>query len=167
MLKVQLSMFWNLAVRRVGRYWKLAFGFSVALLLGACATPVFPPVDLASAGWRTRVGQAIWKPDRSKPEIVGDLLIATDQNGNAYLEFSKTFPIVSARLTTNAWQVEFPPQRRHYAAQGNPPARIGWLQLLRAADERSVGPPWEVSGKSEKSITLANATTGERIEAHF
>lgn len=138
-----------------------------AIVLSGCATPNFPQVDLASDAWRKRIGQAIWKPDAAKPEIVGDLLVATDQLGNAYLEFSKTLPLVSAHLTTNAWQVEFPPQHRRFAARGNPPARIGWLQFLRAADDRRVASPWQLTDKTAKSMTLANAKTGERIEVHF
>jgi hypothetical protein len=132
-----------------------------------CRTPTFPPVDLNAPGWQTRTGQAIWKPNRSKPEIVGDLILSLDQHGNAYLEFSKAFPIVHARLTVDAWQIEFPPQNKRYAAPGKPPARISWLQLLRISTGAGITKGWDVSERSENSITLSNANTGEVIEAHF
>ena len=137
------------------------------LFLVACHTPPFPPVDLAAPGWQTRTGQAIWKPDRLKPEIVGDLILSTDQNGNAYLEFSKAFPIVHARLMPDAWQIEFPPQNKRYAAPGPPPARISWLQLLRIWTGAEIPKRWNASDRSENGITLRNTKTGELIEAHF
>ena len=139
----------------------------LALVFLGCRTPTFPPVDLSSPGWKTRSGQAIWKPDRSKPEVVGDLIISSDQNGNAYLELSKAFPIVSARITPDGWQVEFPPQNKRYAAPGQPPARISWLQLLRAWTGADVAKGWSISDRSENAITLSNEKTGEVIEAHF
>ena len=123
-------------------------------------------MDLSAPGWRTRTGQAIWKPDRAKPEIVGDLLIASDQNGNAYLQFSKAFPIVSARLTRNRWEIEFPPQNKRYAAPGQPPARLVWLQLLRAIAGLDVNRHWNMA-RTENSLTLTNTRSGEALEAHF
>jgi len=132
-----------------------------------CRAPAFPPLDVSAPGWQTRTGQAIWKPDRSKPEIVGDLILSADQNGNAYLEFSKAFPIVHARLAPNAWQIEFPPQNKHYAAPGKPPARISWLQLVRLWTGGIIAQDWNVLDHSESAITLTNSKTGEMIEAHF
>jgi hypothetical protein len=132
-----------------------------------CHTPTFSPVDLNDSGWKTRSGQAIWKPDRFKPEIVGDLILSSDQSGNAYLEFSKAFPIVHARLAPNAWQIEFPPQNKRYAAPGQPPSRISWLQLLRISTGGEIAKGWSVSNRSESGIALSNSKTGELIEAHF
>jgi hypothetical protein len=137
------------------------------LLFVGCRTPNFPPADLSAPGWKTRTGQAIWKPDRSKPEIVGDLVIAADQSGNAYLQFSKAFPIVSARITPDAWQIEFPAQNKQYAAPGKAPSRISWLQLLRIWTKAEISKNWEISKQAENAITLSNAQTGEWIEAHF
>jgi len=137
------------------------------ILLVGCRTPHFAPVDLSAPGWKTRTGQAIWRPDRSKPEIVGDLVIASDQDGNAYLQFSKAFPIVSARLTPDAWQIEFSPQNKRYAAPGKPPSRISWLQLLRTWTGAEIPTNWAISERQSDSITLINDQTGEQIEARF
>ncbi len=139
----------------------------IAFLTASCRTPTFQQVDLSAPGWQNRTGQAIWKPDGSKPEIVGDILVASDAEGNAYLQFSKALPIVSARLTRRSWQIEFPPQNKRYAAPGNPPARIGWLQLLRALNGHEIPSPWEITERTPGSLTLLNGRTGERIEAHF
>ena len=143
-------------------WWCLA----LALLLGCRTAPPFGPLNLSAPGWQARTGQAIWKPDRSKPEIVGDLLIASDPNGNAYLQFSKAFPIVSARLGGNRWEVEFPPQNKRYSAPGNPPARVGWLQLLRGITGGEVNHRWGFE-RTDNSLTLTNSRSGESIEAHF
>src|SRR5580765_7813038 len=116
----------------------------LVLLLGCRSGPPFAPLNLSAPGWHTRTGQAIWKPDRSKPEIVGDLLTASDDSGNAYLQFSKAFPIVSARLSNERWEIEFPPQNKHYSAPGSPPARIVWLQLLREITGNSVNNRWKL-----------------------
>ena len=136
------------------------------VFLGCHTAPRFGPLDLASPGWQTRSGQAIWKPDRSKPEIVGDLLVSSDENGNAYVQFSKAFPIVSARLSREGWQAEFPPQNKRYSAPGNPPSRIVWLQLLRAVTDAEVNGRWTVE-RTESSLTLTNTHSGESVEAHF
>lgn len=146
---------------------KRTFLLLCSFFLFGCRTPSFPPVNLSTPSWQTRTGQAIWKPDRTKPEIVGDLVISSDQNGNAYLEFSKAFPIVHAWLSPEGWQIEYPPQHKHYAAPGKPPGRISWLQFLRAATGFQVAPGWKISARDESAITLSNLTTGELIEAHF
>ncbi len=155
---------------RWGR-WRRGVRAGLASLIlvccSACHTPPFPSVDLASPLWQARSGQAIWRPGRAQPEIVGDLLVATGQNGNAWLQFSKAFPIVTAQLNQEGWQVEFPPRNRHYAAPGHPPRRIGWLQWLRAWKGEGIPAPWQVIERTEGAMTLENARTGERLEAHF
>jgi hypothetical protein len=138
----------------------------LTVLLGCETGPPLPPLNLSAPGWHTRTGQAVWKPDRSKPEIVGDLLISWDDTGNAYLQFSKAFPIVSARLGSNRWEVEFPPQNKRYAAPGNPPARIVWLQLLRAMTGGEINRRWSLD-RTDNARTLSNKGSGESLEVHF
>jgi hypothetical protein len=139
-------------------------------LLSACQSAApFPPLNLSAPGWHTGTGQAIWKPDRSKPEIVGDLLVASDERGNAYLQFSKAFPIVTARLSRESrerWEVEFPPQNKHYSAPGKPPAGIVWLQLLSAMSGGDVNRHWELQ-RSSDSLSMTNRRSGESLEVHF
>lgn len=147
--------------------WKHFLVLVNLVLFCACQSgPRFAPLDLSASGWHTSNGQAIWKPDHAKPEIVGDLLVSHDQNGNAYLQFSKAFPIVSARLSRDGWQTEFPPQNKIYAAPGKPPARIVWLQFLREITGNEVNPRWQVQ-RNESSTTFTNPSSGEFLELHL
>ena len=114
-----------------------------------------------------RNGQALWRPDRSKPEIVGDLLLASHPNGRAYLQFSKALPIVAARLEGASWEVEFPPEGKRYAAAARPPARIVWLQLLRQFRGEVPSSNWQVTQPSPEEITFEDSKRGERLEVQF
>jgi hypothetical protein len=139
------------------------------LLLAACATPgPIAPVDLSAPGWEMRQGQAVWKPDAEKPEIAGDLVLSIHSSGAAFLQFSKTLPIVSARLQPGAtWEVEFAPENKRYSGRGHPPARIVWLQLLRVMEGERIPERWKLSHPSGEYVALENPESGERLEAHF
>jgi len=124
-------------------------------------------VDLKSPGWHVRQGQALWKPDAKKPEIVGDFLLATNPDGNSFVQFSKTFPIVTAQTNPRGWSAEFPPENKHYAGRGMGPKRIVWLQLLRALEGSAPTGYWRVAHPSKEFIVLENEERGERLEVHF
>jgi len=72
--------------------------FALLLILGAgCRTAnPLPPADFSAPGWRVQQGQAVWKPSASRPELAGDLLLATNVNGNMFIQFSKMpFPVAN------------------------------------------------------------------------
>jgi hypothetical protein len=144
----------------------LLWSLLLAPVFFGCQTAPFAPLNLSEPGWHTRTGQAIWKPDRAKPEIVGDLLVSWNDSGDAYLQFSKAFPIVSARLGGGRWEVEFPPQNKRYAARGKPPARVVWLQLLRVMTGAEINRRWDLD-RTDTAVTLTNQASGESLEAHF
>jgi hypothetical protein len=141
-------------------------GVLSALALG-CQAPRFGAIDLAQPDWKLRTGQAVWKPDRDKPEIVGDLLLATRANGEGYLQFSKALPIVTARLDPEGWEVEFPPQQRRYAARSAPPARIVWLGVLRHATGLPPASAWRLTESSAGEQLWERHSTGERLEIYL
>ena len=150
------------------RFSGLILALLVCATLGACRAPrPFPRVDLSAPDWKTRSGQAIWRPDRDKPEIVGDLLVSVHPDAGAYLQFSKALPIVSARLHKEAWEIEFPPQNKKYAAPGRPPKRIVWFQLLRVTRGEPATDNWQVREPSPDEIVFENPKSGERLEVHF
>ena len=63
-------------------------GIAVALLfaLTGCRTIApLPPVNLGDPLWTVREGQAVWKRDANSPEIAGDLILATDPAGRAFV----------------------------------------------------------------------------------
>ena len=52
------------------------------LLLTGCQTvPTLPAVNLSEPGWSVRRGQAAWNPAKGETEIVGELLVATHDDG--------------------------------------------------------------------------------------
>jgi hypothetical protein len=139
-----------------------------ALSICGCATPrPFPAVDLASTGWQTRTGQAIWRPERAKPEIVGDLIVATHPVQGGYIQFSKALPIAEGQVRNDAWQIEFPPQNKRYAGRGSPPKQIVWLQLLAMLKGSDASANWRIEKSRENEWLMEERRTGERLEVHF
>jgi hypothetical protein len=114
-----------------------------------------------------RQAQAIWRPDSDKPEIVGDLLFATQAEGSAFAQFWKTFPIASARVSRDGWAIEFPPQRRRYSGRGSGPDRVVWIELLRVLNAEPPAAPWTVVKPSTDVLLLENGKSGESLEVHF
>jgi hypothetical protein len=146
---------------------KLIFLVAVLLPIG-CGTPApAPAVDLSAPGWQVQQGQALWKPDAKKPEIAGDVVLSTHPTAGTYLQFSKTLPIVNARLGAGRWEIEFPPENKQYSGGGNPPKRLVWLQIIRAIDGQKISDRWRVIRPSDRFVALENDETGERLEVHF
>jgi hypothetical protein len=149
---------------------KLFFRAFVLILLtslcGCLTMRPLPKVDLSEPGWTVRQGQAVWKTGKKTPEIAGEILLATKTNGSAFVQFTKTpFPFAIAQTTSNRWQIEFPPQNKHYAAPGKPPARIVWFQLANAFTGKPLakGWTWHNSGTDWQ---LKNSS-GESLEGYF
>ncbi|MFM2081935.1 MAG: hypothetical protein RL380_626 [Verrucomicrobiota bacterium] len=116
-----------------------------------CRTTPLPPVDLAAPGWQTHPAQAVWRPNRHAPELVGELLYATRTNGESLVQFSKNpFPLVTAQTTRHAWRIEFAAVGKKYSAPGIPPARLLWFQLAPLAHTNH--------------LRLENNSTGEALE---
>ena len=140
----------------------------LVLCVPACRTlPPLPSVNLAEPGWTVREGQAIWRPKRAAPEIAGEILVATQHDGRALVQFTKTpFPFVSARTQTNAWQIEFPTQNKRYSGRGEPPARLLWFQLPRVISGAPTLKGWTWHSEAER-WRLENVSTGESLEGYF
>ena len=127
-----------------------------------------PPADFSAPGWRVKQGQAIWKPSANRPELVGDLLLATNLNGDFFIQFSKMpFPLATARVAGDQWQIEFGADQRTWQGRGVPPDRFGWFQLPRALREVTVGGNWQFTGEATNSWRLQNSRTGETMEGGF
>jgi len=127
-----------------------------------------PPADLSAPGWRVQQGQAVWKPSANRPELVGDLLLATNLNGDFFIQFSKMpFPLVTARVAGDQWQIEFGADQRTWHGRGIPPGRFGWFQLPRALREVTVGGNRQFTGEATNSWRLQNSRTGETLEGGF
>jgi hypothetical protein len=140
------------------------------LMLGAgCRTAnPLPPADFSAAGWCVQQGQAVWKPSSSRPELAGDLLLATNANGNFFIQFSKIpFPLATAQVSGSQWQIEFGADKYSWHGRGRPPGRFAWFQLPRALlDTRPAG-SWKFTRAETNLWRLENPHTGETLEGQF
>lgn len=139
------------------------------LSLSACATmPKLPRMNLAAPGWKVRQGQAVWNVGHGKPDIAGDLIVATRSDGQAFVQFSKTpLSLAVAEKTAQAWQVEFPIQNKRYAGHGKPPSRLIWLLLPGVLSGKPPPAPWSWHESKSGNWRLANPKTGESLEGYF
>ena len=55
---------------------------SVAILSAGCRTASKTPLFTVSGpGWRVQEGQALWRPGRQFPELGGELVVASHEDG--------------------------------------------------------------------------------------
>jgi hypothetical protein len=125
-----------------------------------------PKVNLSEPGWTTRQGQAVWQTGKNGPQIAGELLFASRPDGSTFMQFTKTpFPFAIAQTTTNAWEIEFPPQNLRFAHPGKPPARIVWFQLAHALTGKPPAKGWTWKN-SDGNFELKNSS-GESLEGYL
>lgn len=148
-------------------------GVSLALLLailvaGCRTTPPLPPADFSAPGWRVQQGQAVWKPSSNRPELAGDLLLATNANGNFFIQFSKMpFPLATAQISGGCWQIEFGADKFSWHGRGTPPGRFAWFQLPPALLDANLNGNWKFNRVETDSWRLENPRTGETLEGEF
>jgi hypothetical protein len=142
--------------------WLLVFG-------GGCrtATPL-PPADFSAPGWHVQQGQAVWKFSPGSPELTGDLLLATNVNGNFFIQFSKTpFPLATAQVAGDEWRIELGADKYSRQGRGPAPNRFAWFELPRALLEPNPGGDWQFVRLETNSWRLKNSHTGETLEGGF
>src|ERR1043166_2479208 len=121
--------------------------------LGCKSLPPLPAANLSEPGWKTRHGQAVWKPKKDAPEIAGELLIATNSDGRTFVQFTKTpFPFAIAQTTRDGWQIEFGAVNKKFSGRGKPWERFVWFQIPRflGGAENSRQWAWEICRTSER-----------------
>lgn len=138
----------------------------LAVVATGCRTaPPLPPADFSSDGWQVRHGQAVWKPSKGRPELAGELIFATNANGDSFVQFDKTpFTLAVARVVGDRWQINLGGGR--YVANGKvpPPRRFAWFQFPRALAGEELRSPWTFSQPTKDSWRLENFWTGETLE---
>jgi len=141
----------------------------MAILATGCRTaPPLPPADFSAPGWRVQQGQAVWKPSSSRPELAGDLLLATNANGDSFVQFSKIpFPLATAQISGSQWQIEFGADKFSWHGSGTPPDRFAWFQLPRALLGQNLDGNWHFENVMTNSWRLENPRTGETLEGEF
>jgi hypothetical protein len=140
----------------------------VMLLCVSCRTfTPLPPADLSAPGWTVLQGQAAWKPPNQHLDLAGDLLLATNINGDCFVQFSKTpFPLVMARVSGDQWQIQFGVDQNSWHGHGTPPSRFGWFILPRALRGEPPGGGWQFEGDAS-SWDFYNSHTSETLEGRF
>lgn len=150
----------------------LIFSLPALLLLMLCAgcrtANPLPPADFSAPGWRIRQGQAVWKPSANRGELAGDLLLATNTNGNFFVQFSKTpFPLAAAQTSGDLWQIQFGTDEFSWHGRGTPPDRFVWFQLPHALLGANLYGNWHFKNVTTNSWRLENPHTGEILEGGF
>jgi hypothetical protein len=146
-----------------------AFALLALILCVSCRTTHrLPPADFSAPGWRIQQGQAIWKPAKNRPELVGDLLLATNANGNCFVQFSKNpFPLATAQVSGDRWQIEFGTEGHFWRGRGATPDRFVWFQLPRALLAKNAGRHWQFERETTNAWRLTNPRTGEILEGYL
>ena len=141
----------------------------VLVLVAGCRTvPRLAPVNLQEPGWTVRTGQAVWKRARGKPEVAGEILVATRSDGRAFVQFSKSpFPLIIAQSTPHNWEVELPMDNKRYSGHGQPPRRLLLLYLPRALAGQPLPTGWSWQKLENNGWRLENQAKGESLELYF
>jgi hypothetical protein len=116
-------------------------------------------------GWHVQEGQALWRPGRSYPEIGGDLVFVTHQDGRSLVQFAKTpMSLVSGQTTSNRWLIQFPPRHLGFSGRRPAPTRFAWLYLAPALAGEPLPPAFRFEREPEGAWRLENTHTGETLE---
>ena len=143
-----------------------AFYLAFFLSTGCRTGPPLPPVNLKEPGWTIRQGQAVWYTAKGQ-EFAGDVLVGTKGQERSVVQFTKTpFTLVMAQISDHHWQVEFPPQHRHYSGHGQGPTRVIWLYLPRALSNGSLPEKFKWH-QDQQGWRLENTANGEFLEGYF
>jgi len=124
--------------------------------------------DLSAPGWRSWEGQAVWKPNRNRPELAGELMAAARTNGDFFVQFAKPpFMLATAQTMEGRWQIEFGQAGRGWSGKGEPPSRFVWFELGRILKGRDSSRNWRRTGDLGGMWRLENLRTGETLEGRF
>jgi hypothetical protein len=141
---------------------------AVVLCAGCSTSTRLPPVNLSQPGWRVRQGQALWKPPGPRPEIAGDLLLATKGNGDFFLQVSKVpFTVATAEGIGGSWEIQFGSHDYHRRGRGKPPKNFVWFELPEVLAGVNPGRRWSFSHEPDGQWRLANSRSGETLAGRF
>ena len=145
-----------------------SFWILTCLCISCRSIPTLPPVDLSSPGWRLQQGQAVWKPTKNRPELTGEILLATRSSGEFFVQFSKTpFTLATAQLMNGQWQIAFGSGDQSWNGRGEPPSRFAWFQLRPALAGTPLSRDWQFEHVGTNAWRLENRRTGESLQGAF
>ncbi len=135
------------------------------VFLSGCRTSPPNLFTATGAGWHVQQGQALWRPQRGRPEFGGDLVVARDDAGRCLMQFDKTpMAILSAQITTNRWLIKFPQRNYSFNGRGAGSTRFIWLYLPAALDGKPLPKYFQFERKPDGGWRLENSRTGETVE---
>jgi len=106
----------------------------------------------------------LWRSKKEAPEIAGEVILATNTTGHAFIQFLKNpLPLVTAQISPQGWQIEFIPEKRHFNGPGAPPRQLLWLHLLRALEQTRLPSGVEFGTIPEGGVRIEDKQTGESI----
>jgi hypothetical protein len=155
-----------------GRLFRPAFWLALLAGLALCSgcwTPRASDLFTASGpGWRIQEGQALWRPGRGMPELAGEIVMASREDGHCVLQFAKTpMTLVIAQTSHTNWVIQFPPVRRGRTGRGSPPTRFAWLYLHPALVGDSLPGSFHFQRKPDGGWRLENERSGETVEGYL
>jgi hypothetical protein len=141
--------------------------FLLAGLMSFCGCKTVPQnlFTVSGPGWRIQQGQALWTPRRGAPQFGGDLVLATDANGRAFVQFEKMpLSLVTVQITPKDWTLDFKQLGGFWKGHQPAPTRTIWLYLPDALAGKPVPPPLHFEQKADGNWRLENQKTGEILE---
>ena len=130
-----------------------------------CQTTAKSLFIASGPGWHIQEGQALWRPQRGYPEIGGDIVLASHEDGRCLIQFAKTpMSLVLAQTTRTNWLIEFPPRRMSFAGRRPTPTRFAWLHLSAALSGESLPSPLRFQRRPDGGWRLENPRSGETVE---
>jgi hypothetical protein len=100
--------------------------------------------------------------------MAGDLLLATNRNGDFFVQFSKVpFTIATAEDLAGSWQIEFGAHEYYRSGHGRPSQRFVWFELPRTLAGLSPDHGWRLAREPGGPWRLENARSGESLEGQF
>ena len=142
---------------------------AVTMFSSGCRTTTVASLFTASGpAWHVQEGQALWRPNHRFPELGGELVVASHEDGRCVIQFSKTpLPLVLAQTTHTNWLIRFPAQRMSFAGHQTPPARFAWLYLHPAISGEPLPSDFRFQRKTDGGWRLENTRSGETLEGYL
>jgi hypothetical protein len=174
-----------------GHLGRACFGsalLAMLMLSGGCRAAGKSLFTASGPGWHVQEGQALWRPGQGYPEVAGEVILASHEDGRCLVQFAKTpMTLVSAQTTPTRWLIEFPPGNIGFSGSRppaeptwshlhspkdavssdkpmGPPTRFLWLHLCAALSGKPLLRPLSFERKPDGGWRIQNVTTGENLE---
>jgi len=153
---------------REARALPILVALAALVLFCGCQTTTQSLFTASGPGWHIQQGQVLWRPKGGLPEFGGDLVLASNPDGQALIQFDKTpLSMVFAQVTTNRWLIRFPQRQMGFSGHGLPPVRFAWLYLPTALAGKQLPLPLHFEREPDGNWRLENHRTGEILEGYL